>query len=357
VTAAVVTSRRVSAGIRPDAGATSRLPSWWGAEDWSAEVAEALTADVCREHRVDPETAHKVARGMAAYADHRTGRGCRPTNARLVEDLRLSLSTVQRARRALKALGLVVELVRGRSIMTRAERLEAWRRGSAHRQVAAEFALCSRRRSAPRMRAPEVGEPLNDLGAPVHSVDGDTPPGAKRVKRFSHLRSTHLRRRTETRNAAPRRAPAKEGRERKGAGVDVGAWLLAQAVQRRVSWLRGVSARRTAPALGKFARAGWTAEDVQLGIRDVLAVRGHVVPAELRHPAAYLAGLLRDLDPADRPTVLEDAFRAAEAAERHFHDHLRVFGAPCPHGEPAGDVPTPLRGLILCPACRRGAGA
>jgi hypothetical protein len=158
VTAAVVSSHRISAGIRPDPGATSRLPSWWGAEDWLSEVADALTVEVCREHRIARDTVLAVARGHAAFADYRTGRECRPTNERLVEVVRVSLSTIKRGRRVLRDLGLLVELVRGRSIMTRGERLAAWRRGSSWRQIAAEFALTSRSRRAPKVRAPKVRE-------------------------------------------------------------------------------------------------------------------------------------------------------------------------------------------------------
>lgn len=354
---AVVSSRRVSAGIRPDPGATARLPAWWGADDWLAEVEDALTSELCREHRVAPDTALAVARGMAGYADHRTGRGCRPTNERLTEACRVSLSTVQRARRALKALGLVVELVAGRSMMTRSERLAAWRRGSSHRQVAAEFALCSRRARAPKVRASQVGEGTSSGGASAHSVDGDTPPGATRGSSFSHLRSTHLRRRTEPKIRAPRGAHTEKGRTRVGGGQDGATRRLAEAVQRRLGWLAGVSTRRTGPALAKFARAGWTDEDVRLGVRDVLAVRGHVVPAVLQHPAAYLAGLLRDLDPADRPSVLEDAFRAAERAEDAHRLRIATTTELCPHGQPGGHLPSPLRGWRACPACRREAGA
>lgn len=350
MTAAVVSSRRVSAGIRPEPGAASALPAWWGADDWLQEVADALDADQLRAHHVARDTVLAVARGMTNYADHGTGRDCRPTNARLVELVRVSLSTVQRARRLLKELGFVVELVRGRSIMSRAERLQAWRRGSSHRQVAAEFALCSRPRRAPKVRAPKVREGTYSSGAGPLPVDGDTPPGARRVSTFSHLRSTHLRRRTETRK--PLRGAHTEKSEGPK-GHDGRTRRLAEDVQRRVRWLVGVSARRTAPTLSRFARAGWTGRDVELAIRDALAGRGWRLPNVLEHPAAYLATLLRPLDPADRPTVLEDQLRAAELAERHFHDHLRVYGPPCPHGQPAGDVPSPLRGLILCPSCRK----
>src|SRR4051812_11418700 len=119
---APVCSRRIGAGVCPAPGATSRRPAWWSAEDWiEAEVRGAVAErrDLCRAHHVDPDTVLAVARGMAGFADFRTGRDCRPTNAGLVALLRLSLSTVQRARRGLKDLGLALELVRGRAIMTR----------------------------------------------------------------------------------------------------------------------------------------------------------------------------------------------------------------------------------------------
>jgi DNA-binding transcriptional ArsR family regulator len=126
--------------------------------------------DLCRAHHVEADTVIAVARGMAHFADFRTGRDCRPTNAGLVALLRVSLSTVQRARRVLKELGLVVELVAGRSVMTRSERLAAWRRGSSHRRLAAEFALCSRPRR-PQTR--------------LQVVQGDTPPSASRDSSLS----------------------------------------------------------------------------------------------------------------------------------------------------------------------------
>jgi hypothetical protein len=98
--------------------------------------------------------------------------------------------------------------------------------------------------------------------------------------------------------------------------------------------------------------------DVELGARDVLAVRGHRVPAELRHPAAYLAGLLRDLDPADRPTVHE-AWVAERAAAERAGRRVRVLAlaGKCAHGVPADGAGQPSRGVAPCPACRPEAGA
>jgi hypothetical protein len=333
-----IPSRRISAGIRPDPGATSSLPAWWSATNWiEADVRSAIAEhpELCQAHHVDPDTVLAVARGMASFADHRTGRNCRPTNARLVTLVRVSLSTVQRARRVLKALDLVVELIRGRSIMTRTERLAAWLRGSTHRQIAAEFALCSpRRRPQPQ---PTI-------------VERDTPPGTPELTPSSSGLNTHLQATTETRKAAPRPAatqkvPAPSPKQ------DQPAHRLADAVRHRLPWLSGTSVRRLAPTLHRFATAGWTPRDIDRAVADALATRGWRLPRKISQPAAYLATLLRALDPEDRPGALDEHIAALEAAQRRYERQL-VFGPPCPHGHPAGDLPSPRRGQLACPACR-----
>lgn len=331
-------SRRISAGIRPSSGTTSRAPAWWSADDWLVEVRLAVVAerDICRAHHVEADTVVAVARVMATYADFDTGRECRPTNARLVEDLQVSLSTVQRARRVLKALGLVVELIAGRSQMTREERLAAWRRGSSHRRVAATFALCSRRRR-PQLR--------------LVPVERDTPPGAPSDHLSSQDQNTHLRAAAETTRAAPRPAHTETvvpiGRRR----PDPATRALVEGTRARLRWLSAVPVSRLSPPLHRFAKAGWTPRDVERAVDDALATRGWRLPPQIRQPAAYLAGLLRALDPEDRPGALDEAMAAADRAERAY-EHQLVIGTPCPHGQPAGDVPSPLRGHLACPLCR-----
>ena len=348
----VITTRRVSAGIHGAPGVTSRLPAWWSAEDWTGEVKTAVRRrrDVCRTHHVEPDTVLAVARGMAAYADHRTGRDCRPTNERLVADVQVSLSTVQRARRVLKALGFVVELVAGRSVLTREERIAAWRRGSAHRQIAAEFALCSRR---DRPGRPHRGRRHPQLHRSV--VERDTPPRSPKESMETHLGRTHLRATTETRKAASRPAPTEgvtTGGRRRGHPL---ARRLAEGVQRRLSWTRGVPLGRLVPLLTPFALAGWKPSDVQRAADEARALRGwKVVPAKLDHPASYLAKLLSGADPADRPGALDEFMAATEAAGRRHQLQLRI-GTPCAHGQPAGDVPHPVHGHIACPLCRASA--
>lgn len=334
-----LSSRRVTAGVRPAAGATAKVPSWWSATDWlDVEVRSAVVerVELCRAHHVDPDTVVAVARGMAHFADFRTGRDCRPTNAGLVALLRISLSTVQRARRVLKELGLVVELVAGRSIMTRSERLAAWRRGSSHRRIAAEFALCSRRRR-PQVR--------------LHLVERDTPPGTPTDHLLTRVSKTHLQATTETTRAAPRPAHAKKvtssGRRR----PDPATRRLAEGVRARLRWLTSVSAQRLAPPLHRFAQAGWTPRDVDRAVVDALATRGWRLPREIAQPAAYLATLLRPLDPADRPSLLDEWMAEREAAQRRYERQL-VTGTPCVHGQPAGDVPSPVHGHLACALCR-----
>jgi hypothetical protein len=83
------------------------------------------------------------------------------------------------------------------------------------------------------------------------------------------------------------------------------------------------------------------------------------VPRELRQPAAYLAALLRPLDTEDRPSALDEHLAAWEAAQAAYARALRYGphqGPLCPHGQPAGAVPSPVHGRLACPACRADAG-
>lgn len=346
---AVVPSRRVSAGITPDPGALSRLPVWWSAADWSElEVPAAVWShrELCREHHVDPETVVMVARGMAGFADKTTGRECRPTNARLREAVRVSQSTIQRARRVLKELGLVVVVVKGRSVLTRTERLSAWGRGSSHRTIAAEFALCSRRAGRGRVRVIHRPHRL--------AVDDDHPPVGSREGTSLTSRITHLRSQTEMRRTASRPASTKASGRPGPSGPDLATRRLAEATQRRLRWLSGVSARRITPTLSRFARAGWDARDVERGVADAMAALGWRLPRTFKTtPAAYLARVLRDVDPADRPGAL-DEWMAAEAEARRLAEKRWIWAlrTSCAHGVPAGDVVHPERGVLVCPACR-----
>jgi hypothetical protein len=221
-------------------------------------------------------------------------------------------------------------------VMTRAERLTAWRRGSSHRRLAAEFALCSRRHRPPH-RPP--------------AVDHDTPPAACKKRSSLTKRTSSLQTTPDTRRGAPRPAATPTGTPRRRPRAAPGTRRLAEHVRRRLPWLSGVSVRRLTPTLHRFAVAGWTPRDIDRAVTDALATRGWRLPRTLTQPAAYLAHLLRALDPADRPGALDAHIAAVEAAQRTYERQL-IVGPPCPHGQPAGDLPSPLRGHLACPACR-----
>ena len=312
--------------------------------DLDVDSALRENPDVCRKHHAAPDTVRTLARALAHFADKATGRDCRPTNERLMELCQFSLSTLKRTRRVLKDLGLVVELISGRSFMNYKERMAAWRRGSSHRRIAATFALCSRRG--------RPSNPVKKRPASAPAVDRDPPPRSRRERRDLTLSKTHLRRQTETSDEVALRAPSPTSKGRGRSGHDPASRRLAEAVRRRLTWLSAVSAARMTPTLHRFAQAGWTPRDVERMVDDRRAARGwNVIPRDLRQPAAYLAGLLRDVDPLDRPGALDEHMRQVEAAQAAYERQL-VHGAPCPHGQPHGHVPSPLRGHLACPACR-----
>lgn len=327
-------SRRVCAGLKAPPGACSLLPAWWGREHWlNVDVWCGLAArpDWCREEHVNADTAVRVARAHAGYADKATGRSCRPTNERIAAELQVSVRTVQRARRLLKRLRLVVEVVRGRSILTRAERLQAWRRGSSHRRIASEFALTSPR--------------------PPPPVDGVTPPATPKVSRGSHLREGFFRPKDRRRMGAARPSTYQERPATLSADQQL-TKCLAAGLQQRIGWLRGTSPRRLT-SLHRFALEGWTPRDVHTALDQVLRARTWSVPQHIDQPAAYLAALLRDVDPADRPGTLEEAMLAERRVRDEWLWQTRFGDRECAHGYAAGDLPHPIDGHLACPMCRR----
>lgn len=333
--------RRIAAGIRASPGTCSTLPAWWGRDHWiNVDVWCAIAGgrDVCREEHVDPHTAIRVARAHAGYADNRTGRDCRPTNERLAAELGMSTRQIQRARAALKRLRLLVEVVRGRSLMSRAERLAAWRRGSSHRHLAGEFALLSiRHPQGCRCSVERVTPPGTTVGGSRTSLD---------TRFFERQNRARARMSGAARRIHPRKAPPN-----RSTAARVRAQRLIAGVQADQAWLRGTSPRRLT-VLHRFAAQGWTPRDVRLAIADVMRTRGwHRMPDRIERPAAYLAALLRDVDPADRPTALELAMLAEERRRREWI-WATSTGRPCDHGVTGGDIPHPVDQHFACLACR-----
>lgn len=90
-----------------------------------------------------------------------------------------------------------------------------------------------------------------------------------------------------------------------------------------------------------------------MALDGVLKARGWSVPDIVKQPQAYLAALLRDVDPADRPGAYEEARREEELARRAWIFETTYGEHECPHGQPGGDLVHPLDGHMACPLCRR----
>lgn len=166
----------------PD-GTESRTPAWTSRTHWQHQVRVLLNSPtgttLCANHTISTEAVFAVAVIHASLAESATGRSVTASRETIARRAGVSTSTVKRARRVLTALGVAVELVRGRYL----SRLEAMaaesHHGSRQFRAASTWAL-----TTPRPVATTV-----------------TPPFTKprRASRAT-LRTAAYRSRTTTRN-------------------------------------------------------------------------------------------------------------------------------------------------------------
>ena len=231
-----------------------------------------------------------VAGARAGYAEHATGRHCRPTNERLAADTGLSVRTVQRADAALRLLGVATEVLRGRQ-RTRAERLAPWRVGDRGRGWASVWALHD---DAALARAITALSPHPEGSLSKNSLSCSSPLTTSR-------RPTGAGRRGAKRRASP----------------DSGGTGLAAAWRRdphAPPWARRHSVHAWAGVLAAPAAHGWVPQDLDALIADWAGVHGWV--PDNPHTAIGLLGAMLAWhgDPAVRPAAAEMAREAAELA-------------------------------------------
>jgi hypothetical protein len=307
------------APIRLDLGdmAWAGVPCWsGGAQRWTRETVPAAYALRYATHvrplmpgnPISLKTLVQVADARARYAEHRTGRGCRPTNATLAACAGVSVRTVQRASTALRLLGVATEVLRGRQ-RSRSERMASWRVGDRGRGWASVWVLHDDRH---RRLSPHLG---GSLFTPL-------PPVEK-------LLTTAHRRHADGRSAAARRP-----------SPDAGSRLARQWVTNSESppWARRY--RTTQPWARVLARAethGWTPRDVNQLITDYIGV-GNWVPDSPHKPAGLLGAILHwHANLEERPAALHEAREAEELAghrariaeqlaEREAHRKAREAG-------------------------------
>lgn len=248
-----------------------------------------------------------IAAARARYADHRTGRNCRPTNERLARDTGYTVRTVQRADEALRLLGVATEVLRGRQ-RTRAERFASWRVGDRARGWASVWTLHNNRQ----------------LSAIIHNVSPHPRSG-----RFRSLHEPSLEPTTAHRRPSGRR---QRGAQRR-TGPDEGGRTLAQAWRSHPSappWCRRHSPTAWARLLAAPARHAWTPRDLNQLVTDWLGV-GHWIPDSPHKPIGLLGAILAWHGPDNldqRPAAYDDA-RCAEslAAARAVVESERAAAA------------------------------
>jgi hypothetical protein len=269
--------------------AWAAIPCWSGrAQRWVHSTVPAayhqrydtLVRPVMPNNPVSLKSLVAVAEARASFADHRTGRNCRPTNDRLADMTGLSVRTVQRASTALRLLGLATEVMRGRQ-RTRAERFASWRVGDNGRGWASVWAL-------------------HDCRIQVLSPH---PAGSHFSLKTSPKNSLTTRRRRQ--NAGSRSPDNK-------ALALANKWIIDE---QSPPWARRYRTGTSwAWLLAGPARHGWTPRDVNTLIRDWVGT-GHWLPDNPHKPIGLLGAMLAahgDLN--NRPSAYDVAREDAELA-------------------------------------------
>ena len=253
-----------------------------------------------------------VAEARASFAEHRTGRECRPTNARLAELTGLSVRTVQRASTALRLLGVATEVMRGRQ-RTRAERFASWRVGDRGRGWASVWALHDSR--------------IQPLSPHPEGSQLDIQTSRKSVLTTKHRSNTAGRRAASRRASPDHRALALANK-----------WVLDE---QSPPWARRYrTGSPWARILAGPAHHGWTPRDVNQLITDWIGT-GHWVPDTPHKPIGLLGRDHRRARKPPRPS----------RGGRHRPRTGRTGGGPGPRresacrarGEPAGTRGRPRR--------------
>jgi hypothetical protein len=226
-----------------------------------------------------------VAAARAAFAEHRTGRNCRPTNQRLAELTKLSVRTVQRASTALRLLGVATEVMRGRQ-RTRSERYASWRVGDTSRGWASVWALHDSRITT---LSPHPGGSFSSSKNSLKSVV--TTRGRQAGSSVATRRGALDRRALALANSWVRdeQSPPWARRYRTG-----------------TPWVH---------VLKRVAEHGWTPRDLNQLITEWIGT-GHWIPDSPHKPIGLLGGILAAYgNVQDRPTALDEAREREELAQ------------------------------------------
>lgn len=326
------------------------VPLWSGAQRW-ARVEVPIAYDLRYKrirhlmagNGVSRVNVLKVADARARFAEGRTGRHCRPTNATLAKCAGVDKRIVQRASLALRLMGCATEILRGRQ-RTKAERLASWAMNDRGRGWASVWALHtpipvvdnSRHNGVfipswrsisgklsphPRRGSVSVGKVPFEGNSPTENhpqVDGagQGPP-------INGGPSGHSTKRTRAKRSPFGPVDAK-GR------LLAARWL---ADGQTPAWAQQFTPRGWARLLAPAAAHGWTPADVNTIIREWASVGGNYLPPQPYRPHGLLGTIFKwHGDLSDRPAAAADAQAAEALAAEQAHTAALVadLRAPVP---------------------------
>lgn len=130
-------------------GSRARTPVWSSRSLWQHQLrCQLRTAEgsaLCRQHHVSAEAVHAVGVAHAGFADSRTGRDVTASREILASKAGVSVTVVKRGRRVLSALGMAVEMTRGRFLTSLERDAAEAHHGGRQTRAASGWALVSPR--------------------------------------------------------------------------------------------------------------------------------------------------------------------------------------------------------------------
>lgn len=274
-----------------------RMPAlcWNTRARWLLAVDEALSTEegrrLCKALHLSPATARAIARGCAAFADPLTGRHLTASNktiaahaAKLAGRARpWSPDVVTNTRKVLAALGLAVEVARGRYLTARERLAAAVHHDGVQRRAASTWALTLVRRWQSKSSLPRRGP--TGSKTPRRSNSPNTRKRAQAPYGRSHTDKRHPRSITAQRVTGQLVARTR--------GLDNGNHLgsLVDVISRHVDC------------------STWTGKDLAEVLYHDNRKRGLSWPDKIDNPAAFIAHRLGRLAP-----VLAEPSPSARAA-------------------------------------------
>lgn len=293
------------------------MPGWYGgAPVWQSEQrwltavirwADSQPGQTACHGLVSADTLVRIARALAAYADHDTGRRCAPSQTTVAAVVGCARKTVQRAEHILTSAGLVA-VVHGGGNYTHAMHVQHARlRRDGHQIVKA--AHC------PRVRAltlPPEHRPVGTVPLPACGRSGQSP----------HCGYNSPNARGSAREAAARPQPKqrKEGEWRRREPRPIGVQRLTAALIARLPWLgRNRHAGAVADALSwagihpqRWGSDAATAADALIA---ALTTTGPIPTGDsIRSPLGWLHHALARID-TDTATTFEQHQQARAAKQ------------------------------------------